>query len=292
MNSKVNIALLLPIFNAEKHLAETLKSIQNQSMKNFNLLIIDDNSKDDSASIALEFCLNNTNFSFIQNNKNIGMINNFIFGVTKLKEMCPDAQFFSLIGQDDLYEEKWLERNSISLNTNPKAIASQSHVKYFWNDGRSAEIRNDDLNCWLNLYKIYRYEDDKGNNNRYTIFIHGLIKMSFVDKYFIETEKYVESLFLLEQFIVCLFVIEGGICGPEELLMYKRKLDKGNGSDWNLKYPDSSFSAKLNSKRNRIFATIMILKNHKSISFRVYFSLCLYAWYRGLKPSISRLVNK
>jgi hypothetical protein len=220
------------------------------------------------------------------------MVNNFIYGVTKLKEMCPDAQFFSLIGQDDLYEEKWLESNLTSLNKNPNASASQSYVKYFWNDGRSVEIRNDNLNCWLNLYRIYKYSDNMQNNNRYTIFIHGLIKMSFVDKYFFEKEKFVESLFLLEQFLVCLFVIEGGICGPKEILMSKRKLNKGNGSDWYLKYPDSSFSAKLNSKKDRIFATIIILKNHKSINLRVYLSLCLYAWYRGMKPSISRLVKK
>ncbi|MCM1140846.1 MAG: glycosyltransferase [Muribaculum sp.] len=45
------ISIIMPVYNSHKFLLETLKSIVDQSYKDFELVIIDDNSTDDSVSI-------------------------------------------------------------------------------------------------------------------------------------------------------------------------------------------------------------------------------------------------
>ncbi|MBR3602891.1 MAG: glycosyltransferase family 2 protein, partial [Lachnospiraceae bacterium] len=46
------ISIIVPIYNAQKTIARCIESILNQDYKNFELLLIDDGSKDDSGSIC------------------------------------------------------------------------------------------------------------------------------------------------------------------------------------------------------------------------------------------------
>ncbi len=46
------VALIVPIYNVEKYLADCLDSIINQSYKNFNIILVDDGSSDKSIEIA------------------------------------------------------------------------------------------------------------------------------------------------------------------------------------------------------------------------------------------------
>ena len=54
MNSPL-ISIVLPVFNAEKYLAESIESILNQTYTNFELIIIDDGSTDNSFDIVTNF---------------------------------------------------------------------------------------------------------------------------------------------------------------------------------------------------------------------------------------------
>ncbi|MEI6019623.1 MAG: glycosyltransferase [Bacteroidota bacterium] len=55
MNQKPFISVLLPVYNAEKYLAESIQSILNQTYTHFELLILNDGSTDRSEEIALSF---------------------------------------------------------------------------------------------------------------------------------------------------------------------------------------------------------------------------------------------
>lgn len=58
------ISVIVPIYNAEKYLAECLESISKQSYKNLEVLLIDDESLDGSAKICKEFCDKDTRFRY------------------------------------------------------------------------------------------------------------------------------------------------------------------------------------------------------------------------------------
>ena len=57
------VSIVLPVFNSEKYITECLQSIINQTYQNWELLIIDDGSTDDSDKIISAFILNVKNSS-------------------------------------------------------------------------------------------------------------------------------------------------------------------------------------------------------------------------------------
>mgnify|MGYP001272506275 CR=1 FL=1 len=55
MNKKPEISVVMPVYNSEKFLIEAIESILNQTYKNFELLLIYDDSSDNSLSIIKKF---------------------------------------------------------------------------------------------------------------------------------------------------------------------------------------------------------------------------------------------
>ena len=55
MNKQPAITVFMPVYNAEKYLKEAIDSILNQTFQNFELLIIDDGSTDESGKICDQY---------------------------------------------------------------------------------------------------------------------------------------------------------------------------------------------------------------------------------------------
>ncbi len=49
-------SIIMPVFNGEKYVKHAIESVRNQSFSNFELFIIDDGSKDNSAKICQSVC--------------------------------------------------------------------------------------------------------------------------------------------------------------------------------------------------------------------------------------------
>ncbi|MEQ9764762.1 glycosyltransferase family 2 protein [Streptococcus sp. ZJ151] len=101
---KVNI--LLSTYNGEKYLSEQIESIQAQTFKDWNLLIRDDGSKDNTTSIIREIAEEDDRIRFINDgqNENYGVIKSFYYLV---KYESADYYFFS--DQDDVWLPEKLE---------------------------------------------------------------------------------------------------------------------------------------------------------------------------------------
>ncbi|RXM56431.1 glycosyltransferase family 2 protein, partial [Chryseobacterium sp. CH1] len=56
--------VIIPVYNAEKFLVETIESVLNQSLKEFELILINDGSVDDSASICEEYQNNDSRIQY------------------------------------------------------------------------------------------------------------------------------------------------------------------------------------------------------------------------------------
>ena len=67
------VSILLPAYNAERYLREAIDSMLSQTYQNFELLIIDDGSKDRTAEIVRSYT--DERIRFIQNECNIGLAN-------------------------------------------------------------------------------------------------------------------------------------------------------------------------------------------------------------------------
>ena len=74
----VNVSIITPVYNVERCIEKTINSIINQSSKNFELLLIDDGSKDKSIEIAENLLINSdVNYRIIrQENSGVSVARN------------------------------------------------------------------------------------------------------------------------------------------------------------------------------------------------------------------------
>jgi glycosyltransferase involved in cell wall biosynthesis len=77
-NKKVTV--LMPVFNGERYLIEAMDSIISQTYKNFEFLIIDDGSTDNSVKIINEY--DDSRIRLIHNTENIGLIETLNKGIS------------------------------------------------------------------------------------------------------------------------------------------------------------------------------------------------------------------
>ncbi len=71
MNKNPKITVLMPVFNAERFLAEAIESILNQSFVDFEFLIIDDGSSDRSREIVRSY--DDSRIRLVENERNLGI---------------------------------------------------------------------------------------------------------------------------------------------------------------------------------------------------------------------------
>lgn len=67
------ISIVIPVHNVENYLYQCLKSIDNQTFRNFEIIIVDDGSTDKSLQIATNFKNNSSSTVYIIHQKNLGV---------------------------------------------------------------------------------------------------------------------------------------------------------------------------------------------------------------------------
>lgn len=89
MSSTPRISVILPFYNAAKTLFRALESIKNQSFENFECILIDNNSNDDSNLIASAFIKTDRRFRLINENKQgVVYASNSGYNVSKGEFIC------------------------------------------------------------------------------------------------------------------------------------------------------------------------------------------------------------
>jgi teichuronic acid biosynthesis glycosyltransferase TuaG len=68
----VQVTVVVPVYNAEKYIRETLESIARQTFRNFEVIVVDDCSNDRSADIVGKFCALDQRFRYLRSPTNFG----------------------------------------------------------------------------------------------------------------------------------------------------------------------------------------------------------------------------
>jgi len=69
------ISVIMPAYNAEKYIAASIESVLNQTYKNFELLILDDASTDNTKEIVLSYAQKDNRIVYIEKQSNHGPVN-------------------------------------------------------------------------------------------------------------------------------------------------------------------------------------------------------------------------
>ena len=66
------VSIITPTYNAEKFITETLKSVQNQTYQNWEMILVDDASTDETVKIISDFAKKDSRIKLFKLEKNSG----------------------------------------------------------------------------------------------------------------------------------------------------------------------------------------------------------------------------
>lgn len=114
---KIKVSIIVPVWNVEKYLEQCLDSLVNQTLKEIEIIIVNDGSPDNSQAIIDSYVKKYPKLvrSFIKENGGQGSARNF--GLSKAK-----GNYISFVDSDD-----WLDLNALEEMYNV-AIANDSDV--------------------------------------------------------------------------------------------------------------------------------------------------------------------
>ena len=113
MDKTVKITVLLPVYNAEKHLRACIDSILAQTFQHFSVLIINDGSNDGSVDIIQSY--NDARIVFINRSENKGLINTLNEGLSKIH-----TQYIARMDADDIALPNRLEKQFAFMEAHPE----------------------------------------------------------------------------------------------------------------------------------------------------------------------------
>ncbi|PHS66840.1 MAG: glycosyl transferase [Flavobacterium sp.] len=117
------ISIITPSFNSEKYISETIKSVQNQSYSNWELLIVDDASTDTTCLIAERYSKKDTRIQLTKNatNKGAAFCRNL---ATKLAK----GTYIAFLDSDDLWHSNKLEKQINFMNKHQNGVSYTNYL--------------------------------------------------------------------------------------------------------------------------------------------------------------------
>lgn len=116
------VSVITPVHNAEKYLEITLKSVLNQTYKNFEIILIDDASKDSSREIIKNYEKIDNKVKAVLLDENVGVAKARNEGIKHAK-----GQYIAFLDSDDIWLENKLEEQIKFMKENNIAF---SHTAY------------------------------------------------------------------------------------------------------------------------------------------------------------------
>ena len=117
------VSIITPSFNSGKFISETIESVQNQSYTNWELLIVDDASTDNTNSIIEEYSNKDSRIHLTKNttNKGAAFCRNL---ATKLAK----GTYIAFLDSDDLWHRDKLQKQISFMEKNQNAVSFSSYL--------------------------------------------------------------------------------------------------------------------------------------------------------------------
>lgn len=176
MENRVLISVVIPVFNGQDVIRKCLDSLMKQTLKDFEILIINDGSKDKTEEICLQYAnlFPEKIRYYFQNNSGVSKARNNGIKLAKGKYIC-------FIDSDDYVEPQYLESFFNNCNDVDLVVIGYK-IEYFYQDSLSKVIERNPGKCLLqdqkswNEYFCQLYLDAFFNNPWAKLYRLDLIK--------------------------------------------------------------------------------------------------------------------
>lgn len=137
------ISIILPVYNSEQYISTTIKSVLNQTYKNFELIIVNDGSIDKSDEICKEFAKKTSKIKYFYiDNNGVSNARNYAIGKA-------NGSYVTFIDSDDLYEQNYLEVLLTNIKEYHADIVTCAYKTF---NNKIINFEHNLLNCNLKEY--------------------------------------------------------------------------------------------------------------------------------------------
>lgn len=145
----IKVSVVMPVYNADRYLAKSIESMLSQTLKEIELILVNDGSKDNSLRICEEYKIKDNRVTVI-NKKNEGACIARNTGIEKAR-----GKYIQLVDADDYIESNMLEEQyNLAEETNAEVVMCGMKFDVYQKSGQVVTSES--------YYKdiVLKYQDD------------------------------------------------------------------------------------------------------------------------------------
>jgi glycosyltransferase involved in cell wall biosynthesis len=278
------VTIGVPVYNSEKFLPETLRSIIAQTFSNFEVVISDNASTDGTQALCEAFARDDARVRYVRHPRNIGLPRNYnsLVGLAR-------GRYFKWSSSNDLIQPRFLEACVPVLEANPDVVLAYPRTRLF--DAVSGDVRDHVDNLDLrdeDPVERYRRCDERLFKNN---IINGVIRTKALVTSTLHREYPSSDLALMPE-----LALHGKFVEVPEPLFYRRAepgaiYGTGTATAHKGYYPEDRFGSTQDWRRFRhMIRGVLAAPITWQQRLRLYDYLLRRAWWRraDLLPFIFR----
>ncbi len=138
--TKPRVSIGVPVYNGDRYLAATLDSLLAQTYTDFELIICDNASTDDTGHISRRYAERDPRIRYVRNKQNIGASGNY----RRALELA-SGEYFRWANSDDLFAPEGLARCVEVLDQQPSVVLVYPKTRLIDQDGNFISEYDDEL---------------------------------------------------------------------------------------------------------------------------------------------------
>lgn len=172
----MKVSVIVPVYNVEKYIIKCLESVKRQSFDNFECLIIDDGSKDNSIELAEKYIKDDNRFK-IYHKENGGLSDARNYGINLSK-----GEYLFFLDSDD-YIADTLLADAYQMAKKYDSDIVCFDMMYVYEDGRDNEISSG------GDFEVTSYQENKS-----LIFINNSANNKLYKRTFLEDKRFIKGM--------------------------------------------------------------------------------------------------
>jgi len=129
MNNDPEVSIIIPVYNSEEVIEETLESALHQTYDDYEVIVTDNKSTDNTVSIVEKYAENNSKLRVFRNEKNLGPVKNWKRCLEESR-----GEYIKILWSDDLMSDTFLEKTVDILKNDQEVAFVYSKVNIFGNN--------------------------------------------------------------------------------------------------------------------------------------------------------------
>lgn len=235
MNPNIKVSVIVPVYNVEDYICDTLNSLINQTLKEIEIICVDDCSTDSSYELLTSFKKKDNRIKILRNTKNEGV------GYSRNKALKKaKGEYISFLDSDDWLNNKSLEELYNKSSENNLDILMFKAITYYHDSGNYVKT---DYYSMKNVKKYFNKVFDYKKLDKYKLFkIPNCVWNKFIKRSLItdNTISFPEGLIFEDvPFFYKLMFSAKRMMITDDYYLFRRIRDNSITTSYNIKFIDA-----------------------------------------------------